>query len=94
MDRIVEGGRYRRLSSGLQLLDSWAENASLIEKNAVYQALFAVSNGSVFRRYSVVSGPERAHDFFVLVRDNLIIKIRMKGFDAFGIEYIGPPGED
>jgi Family of unknown function (DUF6235) len=83
--------RYRRLSKGLRCLEAWSKNAGQIEKNAAYTALFAVSNGSVSRFYRVSAAPERADEFIIHVRDDLVIKIRLQSAHAFGIEYIGPP---
>jgi len=65
--------------------------ATQVEKNIVYDALFAVLNGTVFRRYRILNDLERTREFFVIVRDNLIIKVRFFDSEEFGIEYIGAP---
>lgn len=80
-----------RLSRGSWRLDRWAATAGQIQKNAAYAALFAIVDGSVFRRYVTVDDVHRGRDFFVLVRDNLVIKVSAANFEAFGLLYIGPP---
>jgi Family of unknown function (DUF6235) len=72
-------------------LDQWSANAGQIQKNAVYAALFAVVDGSAFRRYEILDDAERGREFFLVVRENLVIKASVANFDAFGLLYIGPP---
>lgn len=91
MNRRAEEGRRRRLSTGVDRLDQWSENASQAERNAVYKALFAVLCGSVFRSYPVVTGTDRPEEYVVRVRPDLVIRIRLAAGDAFGIAYIGAP---
>lgn len=80
-----------RMDTGLDVLEEWADSATQSEKNAVYKALFATSEGSVFRSYRTVDDMQRPNEFFVLVKDNLVIKLRVTCFDSFGIVYIGRP---
>lgn len=91
MDRIPDGNDGRRLDSGLDLLEEWSLTAGQIEQNALYDALFAVLNGTVFRRYRIVSDLERPNNFFVVVRDKLVVKIRFTSADTFAIMYVGAP---
>ena len=86
---MATGRRRRRLNIGVACLEKWTETASQAEKNAIYEVLFAVSDGSVFRTYKVLDDVQRPGEFFVLVRDNLVIKIGMYPFNNFGITYIG-----
>ncbi len=74
---------------GVARLEKWAETAAQAEKNAVYEVLFAVSDGSVFRGHKVLEDVQRPGEFFVLVRENLVLKIGMYPHDNFGIVYIG-----
>jgi Family of unknown function (DUF6235) len=83
-----------RLTTGLQRLERWSLTASQLEKNAVYRALFSIIDGSVFRAYRIVDDAEQTREFFVVIRDDLIIKIRLSNFDAFGIVYIGAPAQE
>lgn len=91
VDRMTEESRGRRLDTGLQQLDEWTESANQVEKNALYESLFAVLNGTVFRRYRILNDLERPHEFFVVVRENLVVKIHFDHADTFGILYIGVP---
>lgn len=79
-----------RLSSGLEILDNWARNANEIEKTAVYEVLFAVSERSVFSDYATVDDSDEVTEFSVLTRCRLAVKLRLHSIDLFGIVYIGP----
>lgn len=81
-----------RMDTGLEVLEEWSETASQTKKNAVYKALFAVQDGSAFRTYRVVDDFQRPSELFVIVRDDLVVKIRVNCFDSFGIVYVGPCG--
>lgn len=82
-------GRRRRLNVGVACLEKWTETASQADKNAVYEVLFAVSNGTVFHNFSVFDDVKRPGEFFVLARSNLVVKIGIFPFNNFGISYIG-----
>jgi hypothetical protein len=79
-----------RMETGLDVLAEWADNVGQRKKNAIYRALFAVADGSVFRTYRIVDDFRRADEFFVIVGDDLVLKLRVHHFDSFGIVYIGP----
>lgn len=81
-----------RMESGYDVLDAWGEHASQSRKNAVYKALFAMQDGSLFRTYRVIDDFQRANEVFVIVKDDLMMKIRVKCVDAFDIVAIGPCG--
>jgi len=87
-----------RLKTGLGQLEQWAANAGPAQKNIVYKALFAVTDGTVFRTHFVLRDSQRAQQYFVLVKDDLVVKIWFSRFYTFGILYIGPrddaPGLD
>jgi hypothetical protein len=87
---ILPRARFR-LETGLEVLDSWAETAAQHHKNAVYKALFAMLDGDLFRTYRVVDDFQRPSELFVIVRDDLVLKIRINCYDSFGIVHIGPP---
>ncbi|WP_436497736.1 DUF6235 family protein [Actinokineospora sp. HUAS TT18] len=82
-----------KLNLGLSRLEKWAANAGQAEKNALYRALFAVADGTVFRSYKVLDDVSRSGEFFVVVRENLIVKICFREPDVFGVLYIGAPEE-
>jgi hypothetical protein len=79
----------RRLNMGVGCLEEWAATANQAQKNAVYEALFAVSDGSVRTTHKVLDDVQRNGEFFVLLRDNLVVKIGMHPFNTFSIIYIG-----
>lgn len=87
---MAQERRRRRLNLGVRRLERWAATASQIDKNAVYDVLFAVSDGSVFRSHTVLDDVQRAGEFFVLARENVVVKVSIQPFDTFGVLYIGP----
>jgi Family of unknown function (DUF6235) len=80
-----------RMSSGSGWLEQWEASAGQVEKNAVHQAMFAILDGSVFTRYEVLDDANRGREFFVVVREDLVVKAALTWHDAFGLLYIGPP---
>ena len=89
-DSVAPRVRFR-LETGLEVLDGWSETATQSHKNAVYKALFAMLDGTLFRGYRIVDDFQRPSELFVIVRDDLVLKIRINCFDSFGIVHIGPP---
>ncbi|MEO3977667.1 DUF6235 family protein [Streptomyces sp. CAU 1734] len=87
-----------RLESGWDLLEKWSDTAGQINKNAVHKALFAIADRTAFRTYETFDDATQPRDFFVLVKDNLVLKICVRDFHAFAIAYVGPidgaPGID
>jgi hypothetical protein len=81
-----------RMETGLDVLEDWAEAASQHEKNAVYKALFAMQDGSLFRTYRVIDDIQRAGELFVIVRDDLVMRLRVNRVDSFSVVAIGPCG--
>jgi hypothetical protein len=79
-----------RMESGFDVLDAWSVTASPSRKNAVYRALFAMQDGSLYRTYRIVDDFQRANEMSVVVKDDLMMKIRVKSFDAFDVVSIGP----
>lgn len=75
---------------GMGRLETWAATAGQIDKNAVYKALFAVSDGTVFQNYKVLDDVHQPREFFIMVRPDLVVKVCFHETDAFGILYIGP----
>lgn len=90
--RQVDGVARFRLETGRDVLDEWADAARQSEKNAIYKALFAMVDGSLFRTYRVVDDFQRPNELFVIVKDRLVMKIRINCFDSFGVVAIGPCG--
>lgn len=85
---MAQDGR-RRLNMGIGCLEEWAATANQAQKNVLYEALFAVSDGSVRQTHKVLDDVQRNNEFFVLLRDNLVVKIGIHPFNTFSIIYIG-----
>lgn len=83
------GSRFR-METGLEVLEEWSNHASQAKKNAVYEALFAMLDGTLFRTYRIVDDFQRPSELYVIVKDDLTIKIRVNCFDSFGIVFVGP----
>ena len=83
--------RYQRirLVSGLEHLETWSASANPAEQNLVYEALFAMCEGSVFAAYSILDDHSEPGQFDVLVRPDLVVKVVLEDLDAFGIVSIG-----
>jgi hypothetical protein len=79
-----------QLIAGVELLDTWAEAASQIERNAVYEALFSVSDGSAFLVYDVFGDSRDPGNFILLVKADLVLKVMIRPAEsAFEIRYVG-----
>lgn len=79
-----------RMDTGVDVLETWTNDATQREKNTVYAALFAMTERSLLRAYRVVDDEVELSEFFVLLPDDLVIKMRVHSFDSFGLVYIGP----
>jgi hypothetical protein len=95
---MQNGRKNLRMDSGLQQLEEWAESARQVHKNQLYRALFAVTDGSVWSSYGVLRDKENHNAHFVLVREDLVLKVDYPDSESFGVLYIGPladaPGLD
>jgi hypothetical protein len=91
-DGTIPRARFR-LETGLDVLDAWSDAATPAHKHALHGALFSMLDGTLFRTYRVVDDFQRPSELFVIVKDDLVVKIRINSFDSFGIVHIGPPGE-
>lgn len=92
IDGTVPRSTRFRLETGIEVLEDWAMTASQSRKNGIYKALFAMLDGSLFRTYRIVDDYQRPNELFVIVKDDLVMKIRVNCFDSFGIVAIGPCG--
>ena len=81
-----------RMENGFDTLEQWGETASQSKKNAVYKALFAMQDGTLFHSYRVIDDFQEANEVYVIVKDDLAMKIRIKSVDAFDVVAIGPCG--
>jgi uncharacterized protein DUF6235 len=79
-----------RMDSGAEVLTAWGENAGQAHKNAVYRILFSVLDGSLFRTHNLIEGFAVPSEFFVVLKHDLVVKLRVHAHNSFGIVYIGP----
>jgi hypothetical protein len=79
-----------RMDTGLDILEEWTADATEDEKDAVYGALFAMADRTLFRDYQVLDDGLELSEIFVLLPESLVLKVRVHCFDSFGIVYVGP----
>ncbi len=91
-DSTIPRSRFR-LETGIEVLADWSDTAQEAHKEAVHAALFAMLDGTLFNTYRIVDDYQRPNELFVIVLDDLVMKIRVNCFDSFGIVHIGPPTE-
>ncbi len=84
--------RRLRLGAGIDVLNTWTDSAKVADVEAVADALFAVVERSVYRRYPVIDDSTVARELVVVVRDDLAIRLRLDDVEKFGIVFIGSPG--
>jgi hypothetical protein len=85
----MNGTKNLKMDNGMRQLEVWADTAHQVHKNHLYKALFAVTDGSVANHYAVLRGTEETTRF-VLVREDLVLKVTYPDADSFTIDYIGP----
>ncbi|MGB3444205.1 MAG: DUF6235 family protein [Actinophytocola sp.] len=78
-----------QLQNGWDLLTDWSETASQTRRNAVYAALFSMLDRTIFSTHQVIDDPRQPAEFFVAVKDGLVLKLRVNNFESFDITYIG-----
>ncbi|MEV4054539.1 DUF6235 family protein [Amycolatopsis sp. NPDC049688] len=84
-----------QLTDGFELLEEWAESASQAERNVMYDALFAVGDGSAFLIYDIFGDPQDRSIFIVSVKPGLVLKVLLRREDSsFAIRYLGAPDDD
>jgi hypothetical protein len=83
-------GRRNQLNAGLDVLDIWSETAAQSARNTLYRALFAVTDGSVFRFFQTSSHRARPDEVTIYLRADLVVTISQTEADLFDITYIGP----
>lgn len=83
-------GRHNQLNAGLEVLETWSETATQSARNTLYRALFAVTDGSVFRFFQTSSHRARPDEVTIYLRADLVVTISQTEPDLFDIAYIGP----
>jgi hypothetical protein len=91
-DNPVPRAQYRMETD--EVLGQWARTASQADRNAVHKALFAMLDGSLFQTYRIVENVQMQNELYVIVKDDLVLKLRVNDIndvDSFDILDIGPP---
>jgi hypothetical protein len=84
-----------QLVAGLEVLEEWADSATQAERNILYEALFAIGDGSVFLIYDVFGDPDDIFNFIIMVKADLMVKINVQRAEsAFEILYVGTLDDD
>lgn len=83
--------RRLRLGSGMELLNTWTDDASSADVKAVADALFAIVERTVYRDYPVIDDSTVPRELVVVVRDDLAIRVRLENVEKFSIVFIGSP---
>ena len=78
-----------QMESGWDVLTAWSENSTPTRRNAVYAALFSMLDRTLFRTHQVIDDESDPAEFFVNVKDDLVLKLRVNGFDSFSVLYVG-----
>jgi len=79
-----------QLTAGLDILEGWADAATQAERNVVYEALFAVCDGSAFLVYDIFGDSADPGNFIVVVKTGLVLKVMVQRADStFEIRYVG-----
>ncbi len=73
-----------------EALEQWARTASQADRNAVHNALFAMVDGSLFRTYRIVEDVQLANELYVIVKDDLVLKLRINRLGSFDVIGVGP----
>jgi len=87
----------RRLVSGLSVLDDWSSSACQADRDVLYEALFALVDGTVFAAcdiLGVANESGRLPRSFAQVNDGLGARIRVHRAGGFGIGCIAAPAPD
>lgn len=78
-----------QMDTGADVLAAWGETASQSYKNAVYRTLFSMLDGTLFRTHNVVDDAKASSEFLVVLKADLVVKLRINSLNSFGIVYIG-----
>lgn len=80
-----------QLVEGAEILEEWSESALQADRNMVYEALFAIGDGSAFLIYDVFGDPRDPCNLIVVVKNDLAMKIRLyRPERSFEIVSVGP----
>jgi uncharacterized protein DUF6235 len=76
-----------------EVLERWAATATQADRNHIHKALFAILDGSLFHTYRIVEDARIEHELYVIVKDDLVLKLRVNDINdvsSFDIIAIGP----
>jgi len=86
---VATGRRRRRLNMGVALSREMDGDRHSGREECGIRSIVRHLRRFCFRSHKVLDDVQHPGEFFVLVRENLVIKIGMYPFDNFGIVYIG-----
>lgn len=78
-----------QLRDGWDVLTEWSESAGQSRKNAVHAALFSMLDRTVFTTHQVIDDDHRPNEFFVAVKEDLVLKLRVNDLTSFDVLYVG-----
>jgi hypothetical protein len=78
-----------QLDAGWDVLSEWSKDASQSYRNAVHTALFSMLDRTLFRTHYAVADRAKPNEFFVAVKQDLVLKLRVSSQDTFDIVYLG-----
>lgn len=77
------------MGAGADVLAAWSETAGQAHRNAVYGTLFSMLDGTLLRTHQIFEDNEVANEFFVPVKDDLVLKLRINDGNSFDIVHVG-----
>jgi hypothetical protein len=78
-----------QMAQGWDVLTDWSENASQSYRNALYAALFSMLDRTLFTTHFVIPDPEEHGQYFVAVKQDLALKLRLNGTESFDVLFAG-----
>jgi hypothetical protein len=84
-----------QLTAGVEILEEWAETATQADRNVLYEALFAIGDGSAFLVYDIFGDPKNPRNFLIIVKSGLVLKVMVQRAESsFEICYVGALEDD
>lgn len=83
--------RRLRLGTGIEVLDAYLDTAGEADTIAVTNALFAIVERTVYRRYPVIDDSTAVRELVVVIRDDLALRVRLDDVEKFSLVFVGSP---
>jgi hypothetical protein len=77
------------MDTGADVLATWSETAGQAHRNAVYGTLFSMLDGTLLRTHQIIEDHARADEFYVPVKDDLVLKLRINDGNSFDVVHVG-----